>query len=326
MTTEILKVFDLQLFAGEGGAGAGAGDGGFDGGDTGVQMREDAAPATRRASRRGGKFEGVTFGIPEEPAQSRAAAGSEPAEEQQAEETYESLIKGKYKADHDAYIAKLMDGRFKAARQTERRLGQMQPIVEELAKHYNVQSDDLAGLMDRLSQDKRFYEEQALREGVPVELIMQREQLNRRQAAIDAQERRYQQESQRRLEDSRLLQQAVQLKAEIPEFDLDAELNNPVFKRMVRESGVPVRAAYYAVNHDKLEEARRQQQAEALRSVARDTVRKVSNAVASGSHRPVENGVGSNAAGTIRSDPSLWTREERREVNRRAHRGERIRI
>lgn len=324
---EFELLFDLQLFAGEG-AGAG-GEGGGEGGEAGATEQEVAAPAPRRAGRRS-KFEGVQFGIQENAANSRDAAGKGAADTAQGDESYESLIKGKYKAEHDAYVQKLLDGRFREQRQLQRQLGKTAPIIDELARRYGVEASDLDGLMQQLATDTRFYEDQAMREGVPVEMVMQREQLNRRQAAIDAQERRYMEESQRRIEMSQLLQEAVSLKAEIPDFDLDRELQNDAFARMVRKPpfgvGLPLRQAYYAANYAKIEAARRQQQSQALQSVARETARKVTNAVASGSRRPIENGVSSNATATIRDDPASWTKEERREVRRRVFAGEKIKL
>lgn len=323
-------LFNLQLFAGEG-----AGDGGAGAAESGVSAQPDAAAALPRRAGRTNKFDGVHFGRVREENMASAAsrdAGGEGTAQKEQKMSYEDLIKSDdYKDAHAAHVKKIVDGRLKGMKALQDRDAQMKPIMDMLGKFYNVQGDDLDGIMRSLSQDSRFYEEQAMREGVPVELVMQREQLNRRQAAIDAAEQQHAQERRNQQEMNELLRQAVELKAQVPDFDLMANMQNPEFKRMVMQppygAGVPIKNAYFALNYNQIAAAQRAQQEAAMQTVAREAAQKVASSVAAGAMRPAENGMSAASTGTmVRSDPSAWTAEERREVARRAKLGQRIEI
>ncbi len=324
-------IYDLQRFAE--GAGDGAGDGAE--GQTGV-TGADAAPQPRRRAKEN-PLANVRFGIqPDQTTQQgseeavRDAAGQEQA---QPEETFEQLIKGRFKADYEARMNKVVNGRFREARQNEARMGKMQPIINAIAANYGIDTTDpaaidLDALLDTVSNDKKLYEEEALREGIPVEMLMQRKQLDRRQAALDAQERAARQESAARQEMNEILTAATALKAVIPDFDIDREMHNPAFARLAlkppRGSGVPLETAYYAVHHAEIEEARRAQQYRSMQSAVQETAQKVANAVASGSKRPSENGAGAAAAALTVTDPATLTKAQRKELRNRVARGEKI--
>lgn len=335
-------MFDLQYFAeGAGGAGEGgaAAGGAGQNAETGVNEGTDAAPRTRRAKRN--PLADVKFGIqPNESAAGQGDAGRDaagkdgtPGGEGAPEESFESLIKGKYKQEYDARMQKALNGRFAEARKIEGRMGKMAPIIQEMAARYGVDGSDmetldLDALYAKVTQDRRMYEEEAAREGVPVDLLMQRKSVERQQAALDQQQRRIREANAAQAEVSELVQQAVALKATIPEFDLDAEMENPAFARLAlkppRGAGVPLESAYYAIHHQEIEEARRRQQYQATQEAVKQTAQKVSNAVASGSRRPAENGAGAAAAAVTRSDPQTLTKAERAEIRRRVSRGEQI--
>ena len=330
---------DLQRFA-EGGEGAGDGgaEGAADAGVTGV----DAAPQPRRRAK-SNPLANVKFGIDPsakdttQQVNSRDAAGTENAQDAgaQAKLSFEELLKSdpEYKADYDARVKKAVDGRFAKSRQMEGRLSKMQPIIEAMAAHYGMNvSDpsqlDLDGLLNAVTQDRKMYEDEAVREGVPVELLMQRKQLERQQAAFNAQQRQISEENAARQEMNELMTAAVALKATIPDFDINREMENPAFARMAlkppRGVGLPLESAYYAVHHAEIEQARRQQQYQSMQTAVHETTQKVANAVASGSMRPSENGMGGNAAAVTRSDPRTLSRQERAEIKRRVERGEKI--
>ena len=328
------SIFTLQRFA-EGGDGAG--NGGAEGAaDTGV-TGADAAPQPRRRAK-SNPLADVKFGIdPAAPATQQAneqapdTAGQEGAQKL----TFEELLKSdpQYKADYDARVKKAVDGRFAKSRQMEGRLSKMQPIIEAIAAHYGMNAADpaqldLDGLLNTITQDRKMYEDESVREGVPVEMLMQRKQLERQQAAFNAQQRQVQEENAARMEMNELMTAAVALKATIPDFDISREMDNPAFARLAlkppRGAGVPLESAYYAIHHAEIEQARRAQQYQTTQAAVQQTAQMVSNAVASGSRRPSENGAGGTAAAVTRSDPSTLTRQERAEIRRRVSAGEKI--
>ena len=117
--------------------------------------------------------------------------------------------------------------------------------------------------------------------------------------ALSAQAR----EANRYLAYRELMLQAKNLQARSPDFDLDRELENPAFARLLN-NGVDLATAYEVVHH------REQQDLEA--SLARNAA------------RPQENGLGSSLATVTKPDPRSLTRQERRALRRRAARGEEI--
>ena len=119
-----------------------------------------------------------------------------------------------------------------------------------------------------------------------------------------------------------LQQQAQQLQRIFPDFDLRAQLQNPAFARLTAPgSGLTLEDAYYALN-------RRTLQGAAMELAARQTARKLANAVASGSARPREHGVTGQAAAGVTFDYRNASRAERDALKQRiaqaASRGEKI--
>lgn len=117
--------------------------------------------------------------------------------------------------------------------------------------------------------------------------------------ALSAQAR----ETQRYLAYRELRQQGEAVKSKYPDFDLMRELENPAFARLVNNAVDP-QTAYEVVHHGDLAQA--------------ETIR------AQNAARPLENGLGSAAVTVFHRDPKALTRQERRQLRRRAARGEEI--
>ena len=117
--------------------------------------------------------------------------------------------------------------------------------------------------------------------------------------ALSAQAR----ETNRYLAYRELLAQAQALRLRRPDFDLDRELEDPGFARLVN-NGVDLATAFEVVHHRE-----RQEQAASL---------------ARNASRPQENGLGCGSAAVSRPDPKALTRAERKLLRRRAARGEEI--
>ena len=101
-----------------------------------------------------------------------------------------------------------------------------------------------------------------------------------------------------------LLTEAEAVRRRYPEFDLERELEEPAFARLLN-SGVDPRTAYEVVHHEEL------------------TGR--SERLARNAARPQENGLGSGSiAAVTKPDPRALTRQERKALRRRAARGEEI--
>ena len=101
-----------------------------------------------------------------------------------------------------------------------------------------------------------------------------------------------------------LLSEAEKLRGRYPDFDLDRELEDPGFARLLN-NGVDPKTAYEVVHHEEL---------------TGRAARLAENAA-----RPQENGLGAGSlAAVTKPDPKSLTRAERKLLRRRAARGEAI--
>ena len=110
------------------------------------------------------------------------------------------------------------------------------------------------------------------------------------------------------LEYQRLRVQEAQAQGEHPQLRLADELDNADFVRLL-QSGVSLKTAYEAVHHRDLLEQQAASRLEALRKAAQ---------------RPEENALGGGASTRTAVDPGAMSARERRQLRRRAERGERI--
>ena len=110
-----------------------------------------------------------------------------------------------------------------------------------------------------------------------------------------------------------LATQAEQVKAQYPDFDVDAELAaNPRFGAMV-QNGIDMLTAYQVCH-----------QQEFLAAAQRQAEEKIAGTVRANQNRPAENGTGGSQPVKLSGDPSKWTKEQFRDVYKRVGRGERI--
>lgn len=99
-----------------------------------------------------------------------------------------------------------------------------------------------------------------------------------------------------------------------PQFDMGRELDNPLFQTLLR-AGVPVRQAYETTHMEDIKSLLAQQ-------VARQTEKRVVDAIRAKGSRPAENGTAGQSAFTVKQDVSKFSRQDRAEIARRVQRGE----
>ena len=295
-------LFDLQLF-GEEGATAGA-----DTGSSGLATTGAENPTT----------EGVaTGGVGE---QAAPAGDSQTA----PEETFESLIKGKYKDDYDKAVKKAINSRFKHNRDLQSQIDQIDPVVRQIAQRYGIAANPdgsipIQSILTALDNDNSMYEKEAFERGISVDELKRTKQLEREVQTLKAQNER----SARDREWEAVVSQAEITKQTYPGFDLDTELQNPQFGKLLatmQRSGFPnaVQTAYEAIHRDEI-------MGGAMRYAVEQTRNKISNSIQSGMSRPAENGVGQAAAASVGNvDPSKLTKAQIDDIKRRAEMGERI--
>lgn len=99
-----------------------------------------------------------------------------------------------------------------------------------------------------------------------------------------------------------------------PQFDMGRELDDPLFRNLLR-AGIPVRQAYETTHMEDIKALLAQQ-------VARQTEKRVVDAIRAKGSRPAENGTAGQSAFTVKQDVSKLSRQDRAEIARRVQRGE----
>lgn len=320
-------LLDLQLFAEGGGAAGSAGTGAGSGEGAGGNVQEAAAPEMR--ARRANALAGVKYGIQPSQGAGQAAAATEEqgqdAQGQAQEETFESLIKGKYKADYDKAVQGIVRERLKNSKQAENSLKGLTPMLQVLAEKNGMvgfdpqNADMLKALSDRVTNDDSLYEEEAQRRGIDVATLKEMKALERRNQQLTEQQREEQQMMQVQQHLQNLVMQGNQLKAFYPGFDLQAELDtNPDFVRLTSpEVGIDVRTAYEITHKDEI-------MAGSMQYAVQRTQQQMAQAVQAQGRRPTENGMVQTPPTDVKPDPSKWTKADRAEVRRRVQNGEKI--
>lgn len=276
----------LQIFAGEGAPAAGSAEAAGSG-DTGADaghrhLLELGVPADKIRNR--ANREPDTAGAPQQ------AAAAQPNQEESKPErmSWEQI---KQDPEYSQHLQSMIQARLRSAKQAQETLTKLTPALETMARAYGLDTDklDYDALAKAIRSDDRLYTEKALELGVSPQIARKLEQLEQ----IQTQQKKQQEQTARdmalRQHYGKLQQQAEAMKRVYPGFDLQRELQNPVFVRLTApNTGVSVEDAYYTVH-------RRQLQAAAMQVTAQATARKISNAIQSGSRRPEENGTASVA-------------------------------
>ncbi len=218
------------------------------------------------------------------------------------EMTFEQLLKSNpaYREAHGAAIKKAVDGRFKSARKAEEALGKTTVLLELLGDKYGIEpgedgSYDVEAIRRAAEMDEAYLEEEAAERGVPVSVLRDEKRLLREKRKLERENQAFREEKEQALEKERrrtffdgLHQQAEKLQETVPDFDLKEALKNDQFCRLVNV-GVPVNAAFYALNHEKLMSG-------AMQTATQQAMEAASKSVQAGARRPKENGTGNAAA------------------------------
>lgn len=259
-----------------------------------------------------------TEGVATESAADQIATGTE------GQPTWDDLIKGQYKKEYNQAVKDAVNKRFKNQRDLQGQIDSIDPMIRALAQKYNVNANEdgsipIDALTKMVMDDNSMYEEEAFQRGMSVQDLKQLKQLEA--------ENRILKSANQRTEEQRewdvIVAQGEALKEIYPDFDLDMEMGNAQFGRLLatmQRSGFPnpVQTAYEAVHREEI-------MGGAMRYAVAQTEQKISNSIQSGMRRPVENLSQNQSAATVPgSDPSRLTLAQIQDIKRRAERGEKI--
>jgi len=276
-------VIDLQLFAD--GAGASGGEGAAQGG-----------------------------------AQDGQTTGDNSADAAQARAEEYARFKEQYRTEYDSEVQNIVQSRLKNAnRQIEaanKYRDQTSRILETLALKYGGDVNDPDSLLQSIEADDGFYEEAAAERGLTVD---QYKQFMR----LESENKQFREAAERRQQQARSdsiyqewQEQAAKTRQYYKGFDLQKEIQNPNFSKLLR-SGVDVKTAFEVIHKDEIIPA-------AMQVATQKATQKVSNAVAANRARPAENGLGAGNAVESGVNIENLTREQMEDLKRRAARGELI--
>ena len=293
----------LQLFA----EGDGSGDGAAETSESGVmaddadqRLRDMGVPEDKiRRTRAGRQRARQAVPVTEAPATQAAAAeeaddGQLEAQEEEKPKrmTWDEIMQD---PEYNRAMQETMQKRLKTAKAAEESLNALMPAIKKLAQEKGLDPENV----DYVSLGKMLtgeYESKAMELGVPVETVMQLEQ---QQRTIE----------QQRMDShfQRLEREAEDLRKVFPNFSLQAEMANPAFAKLTHPNiGMSVEDAYYAVH-------RKEMQVASMQVAAQKTAQQISNAIQSGTRRPVESGQSTQAPSVTTFDYSRATKAQRDE-------------
>lgn len=233
---------------------------------------------------------------------------------------YFDLVNGEYKDLYDQEFQKSLDKRMRAkereAAGLRAKLDASQTVLDTLFARYGITDGDIGKLSVALDQDNEYWAGAAEQAGMSVEQYrnVQKMQLEneRFRKAQEFSER--QQAMQRQL--AKWDEEAAALREEYPEFDLQSEVQNDVFMKLL-ENGFSVKNAYESAHVGEL-------LGRAAQEAAAKAEKQVTENIRAKGARPPENGTKQSAGFTTKIDVNQTTKQDREELARRAARGERI--
>lgn len=217
-------------------------------------------------------------------------------------------------------IQESINKRFKNQKDLQGKLDRMKPGLDILAQKYGLEATengyDYESLMQKVMDDDKLYEEEAFARGMNVSDYKTMKQLEIENNQLKAMQQAQAQEDANREAFEKIFQEGEKLKELYPSFELDAELSNPAFGRLL-SNGIDVKTAFEVIHKDEI-------LAGGMEYAVKTTKEKISKSIQSGT-RPQENGLSSQSAtspGDI--DLSKLTLAQIREFTARAQAGERI--
>ena len=228
-----------------------------------------------------------------------------------------------YMKDHKDEASKWFDKRFARRHADYNKLVESskasQSIMDMLATKFGIEdSKDLAAISAALEADDYLYAQRADENGRTIDEQREWDRINRENRAYREQQKAIENQERANRQYNAWMQEANNLKAIFPAFDLDTELANPDFIDALQK-GLGVQRAFYSIHGEEIAAGAMQQTAQQVRKLT-------AQEIAAGKSRPRENGLSTHAAAKVTKDLSNLTKADRAELARRSLKGESIRF
>lgn len=271
----------------------------------------------------GGEGTGTAEGTPADAAADPAPAETETPQETQEDRQarYKQMLE-EFRDLDEARMRETVRRRTLGAAQASARAEALDAAVAPLYAAHGLEPGDVEGLARAIAGDNSYWERGAEEAGMTVEQYRQMKQTQAENARLRAAQQRAESEAAAEQQYRKWLAEAEEMKTDYPEFDLTAELENPLFISLITSKNeltrLPIKAAYEACHLDEMRH-------KAAQNAAKNTETRITQDIRAGGRRPAESAAG-NAAGahTGRVDVAKLTRAEREAFEKRAMRGEHI--
>lgn len=293
---------NLQLFADGGGDGGDGGSAsGAEGGNTSGDNGNIPAFIPEKAKKYYQKAMQKTSGSTTED-DTKASDKAQTTDVQSTAEkklTYADLIKSDdYKDEHKAYMDKAIGDRLKKYKGIEDDLGKYKGMLDTVALKYGVSSDSenfLEELSQKIEADDSYYENYAIEHDVSADEARRIVTMERKAARFDAEQQARERQEADRQRFMVLTQNAEKTKAQFPQFNLEAEMQDEKFRKLCAVNNGDTTAAYMACHWNEILPA-------TVQMASRQIQAQTAQAVASNKARPIENGISSSAPSVVHQD------------------------
>lgn len=340
------KILNLivNLHDGESAGAADGGDGNGESGDTTSTESNNISRETRERAERIGIGDDLiddynkAFGNGNQNQNNNAEGennSTDTDDEENLEEEFEKLIKGKFKNVYQNRAQSLFKDRMstknKQISDMQKRESTGNQIFALIANKYNVQPDDLDGLLKAVTEDKDLFAEKALAAGVTTEEarndFFNQQKTNAQEEELETLRR----EKAARELDTHLRSIAAETMKEFPNFNLEDEFQNPAFRTALdfiaqqrneqnektgrNDEIYDLTTAYKMAHFDELQKDLVKRSSSAAISAAAQSIQ-------SGARRPTENAVKKSGTTTQRKNVDEMSDAEFEAFYEKVRRGE----
>ncbi len=319
MQKEYTACLNLQLFAdGAATAGANAGATSTDGGTTSTGDFSTAFGIPAKAKRIVDEMQNKCIKATEANKKDDISNknGEKASDAQSERKSFKELIDSEeYSAEAKEYMNNAFKKRMSKYKGVEAENAKMREILEMQSMRYNldVSSDTfLEDYKSAVENDTKLFEDEALERGMSVEDLIKLKQAEQ----ITIKNRRESENKQRnevlQKSFSRIMAEAETMKSKYPNLDIEAELNNQAFCKLVNppELGgvnLSVEDAYFALHHNDIMH-------NALTNAINTATINTANAVQANRSRPSEGGLSQTQAVVTKVNPASLTLADFRRI------------
>lgn len=302
---DILRHFSLQMFAdgGDGGSGDGGSTAPASDGAGDIEI-PDSIPARARETYK--KAVARTRGNAQtssKPTPSETDATAK--EDVKTHVPYSELIKSdEYRDEHEEWTKKTINERLKKYKGQEEQLTKSNSLLALVGNKYGLDANSATFMDDiakAIEQDDSYYEKYAMEHDVTPSVAREIVTLERKVSEQNAREAEMRQQEEQRQRAQALLQSAERTKQKFPNFDLNTEMQNEQFRRILAATNGDTTAAYRTVHWDDVVP-------QMVQASQQQAVQQTANSVKANKSRPVEAALSNTA-------PSVQTSKDYSKMN-----------